>query len=68
MGVQDVDRIPLTSGKVAKVFNVHPSTVIDWADKGLLPSFRTPGGQRRFWPEDVEAFLQRSGEPTGATA
>lgn len=51
---------PLTSGDVAKVFNVHPTTVIDWADKGLLPSFRTPGGQRRFWPGDVEAFLSPS--------
>lgn len=48
---------PLTSGDVAKLFNVHPSTVIEWADKGQLPCFRTPGGQRRFRRADVEAFL-----------
>lgn len=48
---------PLTSGDVAKLFNVHPSTVIEWADSGRLAFFRTPGGQRRFRPEDVEAFL-----------
>lgn len=50
-------RPPLSSGAVAKLFNVHTTTVIDWADKGLLPCFRTPGGQRRFRPEDVESFL-----------
>lgn len=66
--MQDADRIPLTSGKVAKVFNVHPSTVIDWADTGKIPSFRTPGGQRRFWPEDVEAFLKATSEPTEAAS
>lgn len=49
---------PLTTGDVAKVFNVHPSTVIEWADKGQLASFRTPGGQRRFRREDVDAFLR----------
>ena len=60
-------RKPLTSGDVAKIFNVHPTTVIDWANRGKLKSFRTPGGQRRFWPEDVEAFLVPS-EPTEASA
>lgn len=59
--------LPLTSGQVAKIFNVHPTTVMDWADKGKLPSFRTPGGQRRFRREDVEAFLPDP-EPTEATA
>lgn len=49
--------LPLTSGQVAKLFNVHPTTVMDWADKGLLPAFRTPGGQRRFRREDIDAFL-----------
>ncbi len=39
------------------LFNVAPDTVAGWADKGKLPSFRTPGGQRRFRREDVEAFL-----------
>ena len=66
MGVQDT-RSPLKSGDVARIFKVHPSTVIEWADSGKLASFRTPGGQRRFWPEDVEAFLAPS-EPTEAAS
>lgn len=57
--------LPMTSGQVAKLFNVHPTTVIDWADKGRLRCFRTPGGQRRFRREDVEAFLADD-EPTEA--
>jgi excisionase family DNA binding protein len=39
---------PLTTGQVAKLFGVHRDTVALWADAGRLPSFRTPGGQRRF--------------------
>jgi excisionase family DNA binding protein len=33
------------------------ATVRKWADSGALQAFRTPGGQRRFWSEDVEKFL-----------
>jgi excisionase family DNA binding protein len=47
---------------VANRFGVSRQTVRDWAEKGLLPSFRTPGGQRRFRAEDVDAFL-KSQEP-----
>lgn len=55
--MDDPTRLPLTAGQVAKLFNVHPTTVIAWADAGKLPSFRTPGGHRRFLREDVDAFL-----------
>lgn len=48
---------PMKPGQVADLFNVSIQTVAKWADDGLLPSFRTPGGQRRFRREDVEEFL-----------
>ena len=49
---------PLTTGAVAKVFGVNRNTAAAWADAGLIPSFKTPGGHRRFRPEDVHAFTQ----------
>lgn len=48
----------LTLREAAALLGVHPATLRAWADAGALPSFRTPGGHRRFALEDVEAFLQ----------
>jgi excisionase family DNA binding protein len=42
------DDMVLRPMEVAKLFDVTPRTVRRWADAGLLPSFRTVGGQRRF--------------------
>jgi excisionase family DNA binding protein len=47
----------LTTGEVAAAFRVRTSTVARWADSGKLPSFRTPGGRRRFHSEDVDRLL-----------
>lgn len=47
----------MSAGEVAALFGVDTSTVAGWADKGLLASFRTPGGHRRFHRADVEALL-----------
>lgn len=57
---------PLTSGDVARYFGVSTVTVREWADSGKLASFRTPGGQRRFRREDIDAFIEASA--TGAVA
>lgn len=48
---------PLTTGQVAELFAVTPVTVAEWAESGKLPFFRTPGGHRRFRPEDVDALM-----------
>lgn len=37
----------------ADILGVHPATVRNWADKGDLPSRRTPGGHRRFRRSDL---------------
>ncbi len=47
----------LTLREAAAALGVHPATLRSWADAGVIPSFRTPGGHRRFALEDVEAFL-----------
>ncbi len=48
----------LTLKEAAEILGVHPATLRAWADEGAIPSFRTPGGHRRFAVEDVEAFLE----------
>lgn len=52
----------LRIGEAAAIIGVSTTAVADWADKGLIPHFKTPGGQRRFRREDVEQFL-KSQEP-----
>ncbi len=37
----------------ADMLGVHPATVRNWADRGELPSRRTPGGHRRFRRSDL---------------
>lgn len=60
---------PLTSGDVAAVFGVTMTTVKRWADKGVLPSFKTVGGHYRFQPDDVAALkAAMTNTPTTAGA
>lgn len=47
----------LSTSEVADLFGVTPEAVRGWADAGKLPSFRTPGGQRKFHRSKVEAFI-----------
>lgn len=49
----------LSIGEVAALFNVTVPTVRNWDRDGKLTAIRTPGGQRRFLREDVEAHLER---------
>jgi excisionase family DNA binding protein len=42
--------------EASKRLNVHPATLREWADRGRIRTFRTPGGHRRFSSEDVEAL------------
>jgi excisionase family DNA binding protein len=47
----------LSVGEARKLLGVAPDTLRRWADSGHIRSFRTPGGHRRFAPEDVGALL-----------
>lgn len=51
------DKHPLTTFQAAKRLGVAFSTVNYWIDSGVLPGFRTPGGHRRVWPADFDAFV-----------
>jgi excisionase family DNA binding protein len=38
---------------------VHIGTVREWADAGVIASYRTPGGHRRFSLSDLQKFLEQ---------
>ncbi|MBC7327792.1 helix-turn-helix domain-containing protein [bacterium] len=48
----------LTLQEVARLLNVCPMTVRRYTNKGILPSFRTAGNQRRFRLSDVLRFIE----------
>jgi len=50
----------LRPAQVAELFGVTDITVNKWADEGLIPSFRTPGGQRRFWADEIDDHIEQS--------
>ena len=68
----ETDKQYLTPNEVAELLMVSPVTVRQWAQKGMLKAYTTPGGHRRFLPEDIEDFckerkvnkIQRTGETT----
>ena len=48
----------MSLGEVSKALDVNDATLRQWADRGRLPVYRTPGGHRRFLRTDVEALIQ----------
>lgn len=58
--MKDKPRRWITLSAAAKLLGVHPATLRHWADAGEVPSYRTPGGHRRFDADDLHAFLLRA--------
>jgi len=61
-------RLGLTVSQVAAELGVSENTIRRWSDAGYLTAYRTPGGQRRFSREAIDAFMARaqdraSGQP-----
>lgn len=48
--------------QAADILGVHPATVRNWADRGDVPSRRTPGGHRRFRKSDLLNYAETQGE------
>lgn len=47
-----------TSRKAAEILKVTPRTIQLWADAGILDSWKTPGGHRRFYLSAVHKLAQ----------
>lgn len=52
-----------TTGEVANLLHIHQTTVIDWIDKGMIQSYKTPGGHRRVSKESLFSFLAEHNMP-----
>ncbi|MBN2045389.1 MAG: helix-turn-helix domain-containing protein [Anaerolineales bacterium] len=48
----------LTLKDVSELLGIHPSTVRNWADQGVLPVHRTQGGHRRFLRAELDLWMQ----------
>src|SRR5437870_4418338 len=53
-----VSRLGLSTSQAARELGVSLGTIRRWADMGYLKSYRTPGGQRRFNPDQIDHFVQ----------
>jgi excisionase family DNA binding protein len=49
----------LSLSKAAAMLGVHSMTLRRWSDGGRFPSYRTPGGHRRFSRQDIDQYLAR---------
>jgi excisionase family DNA binding protein len=47
----------LSTSQAARTLGVSLGTIRRWSDLGYIESYRTPGGQRRFSREQIDAFL-----------
>lgn len=47
----------LSLGKASALLGVHSMTLRRWSDSGRFPSYRTPGGHRRFSRRDIDLYL-----------
>lgn len=52
-----------TPKEVADLFNVHVRSVTRWAARGKLEFFRTPGGHRRYYADQVDAMIRGGNQP-----
>ena len=57
----------LTVGQAAEYLGVSASSVRTWSDRGLLATYRTPGGQRRYDRAGLDAFMRSMREPNRGT-
>ena len=48
----------LNVGEAATYLGVSAASLRSWSDRGLVPSYRTPGGQRRYSRDDLDRFIE----------
>ncbi|MBM3939821.1 MAG: helix-turn-helix domain-containing protein [SAR202 cluster bacterium] len=61
-----VDRKWVTLGMARALLGINEATLRQWADRGMVRAFRTPGGHRRFSLEDINALMTNGHRADGA--
>jgi excisionase family DNA binding protein len=52
------DRNWLSIGTARDLLQISGTTLRQWADTGLVRTYRTPGGHRRFFTDDIKALVR----------
>jgi DNA repair protein RadD len=53
-------------GQAAGYLGVSAASLRNWSNRGLVPVYRTPGGQRRYDATDLDDFMHSMREPVEA--
>ena len=53
----------LNVGQAAAYLGVSAASLRTWSNQGLVPVYRTPGGQRRYSTSDLDEFVLSMREP-----
>jgi len=53
----------LNVGQAAAYLGVSAASLRKWSNQGLVPVFRTPGGQRRYDTHDLDEFMRSMRQP-----
>jgi excisionase family DNA binding protein len=53
-------------GQAATYLGVSAASLRNWSNRGLVPVYRTPGGQRRYDASDLDDFMHSMREPVEA--
>jgi excisionase family DNA binding protein len=56
----------LNVGQAAEYIGVSAASLRKWSNEGLVPVYRTPGGQRRYTREDLDDFMTSMRETSPA--
>jgi excisionase family DNA binding protein len=53
----------MSVSEAAAYLGVSAASLRKWSNQGLVPVYRTPGGQRRYDVEDLDGFMRSMREP-----
>ncbi len=64
--MEEVTSKLLNVSEAATYLGVSSASLRKWSDQGLVPVYRTPGGQRRYAAHDLDRFIESMRQPAPA--